>query len=153
MVRRVAGFACVVAFGLFVIVSAMQVALAEDAGKTDAAKADAGKAPMVNIYKCDKTGKTWSQPAAEKKACPSCGDAAPECGTLVKSVPGKVVYTCRMHKFVMEDKPGKCKMCNLKLVETTVPLTALKKVRRGPNGEIIDVSKEPQSCEQNEQEQ
>jgi hypothetical protein len=146
MVRKAMGLACVVAFGVFVLASALQVASAEDAGKTDAAKA-----PMVNVYKCDKTGKTWTQPASQKKACPFCGEAAPECGTLVKSEPGKTVYTCRMHKFVMEDKPGKCKICNLKLVETTVPLTALKKTRRGPNGEIIDVSKEPEACEHNEQ--
>ena len=151
MVRRAVGFACVVAFGLFVIASASRVALAEDAAKPDAAKADAAKAPMINIYKCDTTGKPWSQPAGEKQACPSCGEAAPECGKLVKSVPGKTLYTCRMHKFVMLETPGKCKICNLTLVQTTVPLSAFKKAKRGPDGEIIDVSKEPQACEPNEE--
>ena len=153
MGRRFIALACAVAFGLSLAASAPRVGFAQDAAKPDATKADAGKAaPMVNIYKCCKTAKTWTQPAGEKKACPFCGDAAPDCGTLVKSEPGKYVWSCRMHKFVAEDKPGRCKVCNLALVQTLVPLTA-KKTRRGPHGELIDVSKEPQACEEHEDEQ
>lgn len=152
MARRLIGFACAVAFGLFVAAGTVKVVSAEDAGtKPEAAKADAAKTPvMINTYKCCKTGKTWTQPASQKKACPECGEAAPDCGTLVKSEPGKTVWACRMHKFVAENKPGKCKICNMALVETTISASA-KKTRRGPNGEIIDVSKEPQACEPNEE--
>ena len=147
MARRLVALVCVVAFGLFVAASVSRVACSEEAAKPEASKSGT----MVNIYKCDKSGKTWRQPTAEKKACPFCGEAAPDCGTLVKSEPGRTAYTCRMHKFVCESKPGNCKVCNMKLVETTVPLSAFKKTRLGPNGELIDVSKEPQACEENEQ--
>ena len=147
MARRLVALVCVVAFGLFVAASVSRLARAEEAAKPDASKSGV----MVNVYKCEKSGKSWTQPTAEKKACPFCGEAAPDCGTLVKSEPGKTVYTCKMHKFVAENKPGKCKICNMKLVETTVSLSALKKTRRGPNGELIDVSKEPQACEPNEE--
>ena len=147
MARRLVAFVCVVAFGLFVAANVSRLARAEEAAKPDASKSGV----MVNVYKCEKSGKSWTQPTAEKKACPFCGEAAPDCGTLVKSEPGKTVYTCKMHKFVAENKPGKCKICNMKLVETTVSLSALKKTRRGPNGELIDVSKEPEACEQNQE--
>jgi Cu(I)/Ag(I) efflux system membrane fusion protein len=37
----------------------------------------------INIYRCSCTGKEWEQPAGEKKRCPFCGQAMPDCGVLV----------------------------------------------------------------------
>jgi hypothetical protein len=56
-----------------------------------------------------------------------------------------------MHKFVAQDKPGKCKICNLKLVEVPASSVPKKQVRTGPNGELVDVSKQAEECEKEEQ--
>jgi Cu(I)/Ag(I) efflux system membrane fusion protein len=34
-------------------------------------------------YECECTGKRWQQPAGEKKRCPYCGEAMPDCGRPV----------------------------------------------------------------------
>jgi multidrug efflux pump subunit AcrA (membrane-fusion protein) len=39
----------------------------------------------VAIYKCDCSGKTWTQNRNKKKECPYCGSAMPDCGTLLKT--------------------------------------------------------------------
>ncbi len=38
----------------------------------------------VATYRCGCTGKTWIQNADTRKSCPYCGEAMPDCGTLVK---------------------------------------------------------------------
>jgi RND family efflux transporter MFP subunit len=38
----------------------------------------------VVTYRCDCTGKIWSQEAREAKSCPYCGEAMPDCGSLVE---------------------------------------------------------------------
>lgn len=38
----------------------------------------------VATYQCGCTGKTWTQEANKRKSCPYCGEAMPDCGTLVK---------------------------------------------------------------------
>jgi hypothetical protein len=120
-------------------------------GKCDAKAETKADAPMTNTYKCDRTGKTWTQPATEKKACPTCGAAAPECGALVKSEPaGKTVWSCRMHKFVCEEKSGRCKICNLTLVEVSAS-SVPKKVGKGGKVAVTDTSKEPEECEKTEE--
>lgn len=138
--------------GIVAALGSAVLSFAEEGCKVEAkptAKAEGNKPPIVNTYKCDKTGKTWTQPASQKKTCPFCGAAATECGTLVKSEPDKIVYTCKLHKFICEEKPGRCKVCNLKLIETFAGAVP-KKTRRTTTGELVDVSKEPDACDQNE---
>lgn len=45
--------------------------------------AEVGKI-KITTYKCDCSGKTWTQERGKKKSCPYCGPAMPDCGTLVK---------------------------------------------------------------------
>jgi RND family efflux transporter MFP subunit len=42
--------------------------------------------PVLEVvtYRCDCTGKTWSQAAHEAKSCPYCGEAMPDCGSLIE---------------------------------------------------------------------
>ena len=42
---------------------------------------------------------------------------------------GDVYYTCSMHPQVMQDKPGNCPICGMKLIEVTK--TSTPKKRRG----------------------
>jgi YHS domain-containing protein len=41
------------------------------------------KKPALDKYRCDCTGKIWKQKAGTTKACPYCGPAMPDCGTLL----------------------------------------------------------------------
>lgn len=43
----------------------------------------AEKGIEINTYKCGCSGKTWTQRADEKKSCPYCGEAMPDCGELI----------------------------------------------------------------------
>ena len=43
----------------------------------------------VVTYRCDCTGKIWSQHADEVKSCPYCGEAMPDCGSLIKQEKGR----------------------------------------------------------------
>lgn len=38
---------------------------------------------QLKTYECECTGRRWQQPAGEKKRCPYCGDAMPDCGRPV----------------------------------------------------------------------
>jgi Cu(I)/Ag(I) efflux system membrane fusion protein len=43
------------------------------------------KIEKINIYECSCTLKRWEQPANEKKRCPYCGEAMPDCGRLIET--------------------------------------------------------------------
>ncbi len=59
------------------------VSAVEVAKPAETAKPAAG---MIT-YKCPCNGKTWTQVKADKKFCPWCKDAMPECGTVVAEGP------------------------------------------------------------------
>ncbi len=145
MYWRLLAIACLIAFAAFSTTA--RLSFAEEGCKTAAAKPAAEK-PATTTYKCDKTGKTWTQPAGEKKACPECGATAPNCGTQVKAEgDNKTVWSCRMHKSVCEEKAGRCKTCNLKLVE--VPASSVTKKKAGKSV-TITLKEEAEACEPNE---
>ena len=159
MSRRWVGLGCVVAFLAAMVVpqcgfgqGEAAKSEAKDTAKTEAKTEAKPGAPMMNTYKCDKTGKTWTQPATEKKACPNCGAAAPDCGTLIKSEPAaKTVWTCKFHKFVSEEKTGRCSVCNMPLVEVPASTVVKKTGKRAKTG-VGDPSKEAEECEKEQTE-
>jgi hypothetical protein len=56
-----------------------------------------------------------------------------------------------LHKFVCEDKAGKCKMCNMKLIEVPASSVPKQKASKIGKGGLVDVSKEAQECERGEE--